>query len=338
MVKALNKTRQIILNVFISLILFAAIFYLVGFDRIYGVLLSARPEFFLMAIGMYIVVTLLMAFRIKVVLGALKERLSLFQTIPPNLAGLLASDFTPARVGYFFSAFSLSSSHNIRLEKTISAIFGPQLFDFMIKAISAAILTALIVSKAGAGGILINIVIILAAFFAITFASLLVFWPPMLQMLSPLEKMPLIPRVFAFLRGMHEHSESIWGAKWPIIGITALSWMAKGLEWYLLSRVIGIVITGDMASDILFMMVFQGAITIIQFVPSPTIAGAGASEAAFAIILLPFGVPFGTSVAFGFLTRLTMIVVDAFSLPVIVGYLHRHSVEGTLDKLLKFEH
>ena len=137
---------------------------------------------------------------------------------------------------------------------------------------------------------------------------------------------------------MHEHSASVLSVKWSIVGITAFTWMAKGLEWLLLAKAIGITISGNPLYDLFFMMVFQGAITIIQFVPSPTIAGAGASEAAFAIILLPFGVPFETSVAFGFLTRLTMIAVDMFSLPVIVQYLHKHSMEGTLDKLLKFEH
>jgi uncharacterized membrane protein YbhN (UPF0104 family) len=172
----------------------------------------------------------------------------------------------------------------------------------------------------------------------ILFASLLVFWPPMLKLLSPFERLPLVPKVFSFLRNMHEHSASVFSVKWQIIAITSFTWMAKGLEWLFLAKAIGITITGDTLYDLFFMMIFQAAITIIQFVPSPTIAGAGASEAAFAIILLPFGVPFEASVTFGFLTRLTMIVVDVFSLPVIVEYLHKHSMEGTLDKLMKMEH
>jgi hypothetical protein len=32
-----------------------------------------------------------------------------------------------------------------------------------------------------------------------------------------------------------------------------------------------------------------------------------------------------------------MIAVDVFSLPVIVEYLHKHSMEGTLDKLMGME-
>ena len=334
----MDKTHQIALNIVISLALFVAIFYLVGFDKVYSVLLTINPVFFLLAVLTYICMAVVMAYRIKVVLGAMKERLSIMEVIPPNFAGLLASDFTPARAGYFFSAFSISSRKNIALEKTIAAIFGPQLFDFMIKIASAAILSAIIVSKVGSNNILLNIAIILIAFMGILFASLLVFWPPMLKLLSPFERLPLVPKVFSFLRNMHEHSASVFSVKWQIIAITSFTWMAKGLEWLFLAKAIGITITGDTLYDLFFMMIFQAAITIIQFVPSPTIAGAGASEAAFAIILLPFGVPFEASVTFGFLTRLTMIVVDVFSLPVIVEYLHKHCMEGTLYKLMKMEH
>ncbi len=334
----MDRSQQMAMNILISLVLFIAILYLVGFDKIIHVLLTANIWFFVPALAAYLILNLLMSYRIKVVFEAMGEKLHMAQILPSNLAGLLASDFTPARVGYFFTAFSLSSRFKIKLEKAIAGIFGPQLFDFMIKAVSASILTAIIVSKFGASNIIINIIIIAAAFGAIFFAGLLVFWPPLLAMLSPFERLPIIPKIFAFIRGMHEHSASVFSVKWQIVYITVFSWIVKGSEWFFLSRALGIVITGNALYDLLFMMVFQGAITIIQFIPAPTIAGAGASEAAFAIILLPFGVPFETSVTFGFLTRLLMIVVDMFSLPVIVQYLHKHSVEVTLDKLLKMEH
>lgn len=334
----MDKTHQVILDIIISLALLGAIFYLVGFGKTVEVLVTTNIWLFALALLTYACMGTVMAFRIKVVLSAMNERLPLARLIPPNFAGLLASDFTPARVGYFFTAFSISSREKIPLEKTMAAIFGPQLFDFMIKAVSACILSAIIISKVGANNILINIVIIIAAFIGITFAGLVVFWPPMLRLLAPFEALPFVPKVFSFIRGMYEHSASVLSVKWSIIAITAFTWMAKGLEWLLLAKAIGITISGNPLYDLFFMMIFQGAITIIQFVPSPTIAGAGASEAAFAIILLPFGVPVESSVAFGFLTRLTMIGVDVFSLPVISAYLHKHSMEGTLDRLLKFEH
>lgn len=331
----MDRKLQIVLNLVVSLVLFALIIYLVGADEISNVVLNARMDLLALSVLFYLALTLIMSFRIKVVLSSMGEKLSLQKIYPSNLAGLLASDFTPARVGYFFTAFSLSSRNSIATEKTIATIFGPQLFDFLIKATSATLLTAMIVSTFGANGILLNIVLIVCSFTAILFAGLLVFYPPMLDMLSFLKVLPFAGKVFGFLRSMHQHSHRIFSVKWEIVWITLFSWLVKGTEWFLLSRAIGIEIFGDMVQDILFMMVFQGAITIIQFVPVPTLAGAGASEAGFAAILFLFGVPFEQSVAFGLLTRFVMIVADVFSIPVILEYLHKHSLEGTMDRLFR---
>lgn len=328
---------QFLLNLLVSLAIFVAVFWLVGAGRIYDTLLGARPELLALALVAYIAVTFVMAYRIKFVLAGMKERLSLMQVAPSNLAGLLASDFTPARAGYFFTSFSLSSKFGISLEKTVTAIFGPQLFDFLIKVLSAIALTILIMSKVGIGGMVLNILVVCAALGAILFAGLLVFHPPFLRHFSFAERLPVVPTLFSFLRRMHTHSGRILDLKWGVMGITMVTWLLKGVEWLCLSHALGISVTGSLPSDLVFMMVFQAAITIIQFIPTPTLAGAGASEAAFAAVLLPFGVPFESSVAFGFLTRLSMIVVDSFSLPVIVAYLHKHSMESVLERISGME-
>lgn len=328
---------QLLLNLLISLAIFVAVFCLVGAGRIYGTLLGARPELLALALIAYAAVTFVMAYRINFVLAGMGERLSVMQVAPSNLAGLLASDFTPARAGYFFTAFSLSSKFGISTDKTLTAIFGPQLFDFLIKALSAIVLTLLIISKVGAGGMAINAVVVCAALAAVLFAGLLVFHPPFLKHFSFAERLPLAPTIFSFLRRMHAHSGKILTLKWGVMGITTVTWFLKAVEWLCISYALGISVTGAITTDLLFMMVFQAAITIIQFVPTPTLAGAGASEAAFAAVLLPFGVPFESSVAFGFLTRVSMIVVDSFSVPVIAAYLHKHSLESVLKRISGME-
>jgi uncharacterized protein (TIRG00374 family) len=334
----LDQRIQLLLNLLVSLAIFAALFWLVGAGRIYETLLGAKPELLALALVAYSAVTFVMAYRIRYVLAGMKEKLSLMQVVPSNLAGLLASDFTPARAGYFFSAFSLSSKFGIATEKTVTAIFGPQLFDFLIKVFSAIALTLLIVSKVGAGSVALDILVVCAALGAILFAGLFVFHPPFLELFSFAERLPVVPILFSFLRRMHVHSGRVLDLKWGVMGLTFLAWMLKGTEWLFLSRALGISVTGSLPTDLVFMMAFQAAITLIQFVPSPTLAGAGASEAAFAAVLLPFGIPFETSVAFGFLTRLSMIVVDSLSLPVIVAYLHKHSMESILERISGLGH
>lgn len=327
-----------LLNLALSLAVFAAIFWLVGMDKISAVLATVDPSLIALAVATYFLVTAGMSYRIMIVLRSMGEKLGFMHAAPSNLAGMLASDFTPARVGYFFTALSLSSSHGIKLEKAFVAIFGPQLFDFLIKTLAAAALTVIIVQRTGTSDVLVNVTIIAAALSAILCAAVLVFHPPSLGWLSPLERLPLASRAFPFLRRMHEHSDRILSVKWQVVGITFFTWFLKGVEWLLLSRAVGIAISGDVLYDLAFMMVFQGALTIIQFIPGPTIAGAGASEAAFAAVLLAFGVPFESSVTFGFLTRAVMVAVDVFSLPVIVGYLRTHTLENSLGKILSMRH
>jgi len=334
----LNKIHQILLKFIISIALFAVILYFVGVEHVIDVLLHANPELLAIAVVLYILLTLVMSFRIKLVLGSIGNKLSLFQIFPSNLAGLLASDFTPARIGYFFTAFSLSSKHQIPMERMIVALLGPQLFDFMIKATSAAILTYLVMSHVGLDGWLFNVILLVAVFFAIIFAGLLVFYPPFLDKLSFMSHLPVMSSVFNFLRKMHLHSDKVLKVKFEVIAITFFSWVVKATEWLCLAKAININITGDLISDFFFMMIFQAALTIVQFIPIPTLAGAGASEAGFGTVLLIFGVPLELSVTFALLTRFVMIVVDAFSLPVILSYIQTHKVENVLEKMQKISH
>lgn len=333
----MEKRFQLLLNLILSIAIFAVIFQLVGFDKIGAVLANAKPEFFILAILAYVMLNIIMAYRIKIVLESIGDKLGTLQIFQSSLAGMLASDFTPARVGYFFTAFSLSVRHKIAFEKTLLSIFGPQLFDFMIKVTSAAIFLYLILSMAGGGDLLMNATVLIIFACGIIAAALLVFHPPLLKALSPLESLPFVPKAFNFIRKMHLHSSKVLAIKWKIAAVTLAGWFVKGLEWLFLSKAVGIQLSGDPVEDVLFMMVFQAALTIIQFLPIPTLAGAGASEAGFAAALLPFGIPIETAVTFGFLTRVVMIAVDSFSLPVLLNYLHNHSLESSLDKVFGLE-
>lgn len=321
------------------MLVFALILYLTGPEKIISAILSADYPLLALAVLLYLLVNLAMSYRIKVVLQSMGDRHGLSGVFPSNMAGMLASDFTPARAGYFFTAFSLSSKLGIPLEKTLISIFGPQLFDFLIKVTSASLLLLLLLSKSGIENVLLNALLVAAFLAAIIFAGLLVFYPPLLKRLSFLEPLPFAKKAFNFLKKMHEHSHLVWAIKGRIALITFASWAFKGAEWFAIARALGISITGDPLQDFLIVMVFQAAVTILQFLPLPTIAGAGASEAGFAALLLPFGIPLEQSISFGFLTRLLMIVVDTIlGLPVILDYLHRHSLESSLKSVLGVEH
>jgi uncharacterized protein (TIRG00374 family) len=330
----LDRKTKLLLKLFFSLLLFVAIFYFVGFQKITALVLAMDPWLFLLAILSYILVLFAMSLRIEVVLDSIGEKVSLREIFPSNLAGMLASDFTPARVGYFFTAFSLSSSFGIKLEKTFLSIFGPQLLDFVIKLSSATILLMIIFGRLGADGLAFNLVFLLITLAAIVFSGLLVFHPPFMRRLRFLEHLPLASKCFSFLSRMHTYSDRLLSIKWKITGVTLLAWFLKGAHWMLLSKAVGFSIMDNIFLDFVFIMLFQAAITLIQFFPLPTLAGAGASEAGFAAILYLFGLPLEVGVTFGFMTRVVMIVVDAFSLPMLYDFVQKHGVDDFLSKLL----
>lgn len=329
----MDQKIKLFLNLLFSIAVFAAILYFIGFDRIVSVLAGMDPLLFALAVIAYVLVNIAMSLRIRIVLRKLGEKVGLLQVFPSSLAGMLASDFTPARSGYFFTAFSLSSRFGIKLEKTVLAIFGPQLLDFMIKVVSAALLMMLVMGRLGMDSMLLNLALLLAVLSAIIFAGLVVFYPPLLARLRFLEPLPFASKIFSFISRMHEHSGHLLSIKGRIAAATALSWTLKATEWFLLSLALGISVTGSWTTDFLFMMVFQASITMIQFLPLPTLAGAGASEAGFAAILYLFGVPLDVGVVFGFLTRFVMILVDAFSLPVLYEFVHRYGMDSLLARL-----
>ncbi len=324
----------------ISLLVFAAIFHFVGVDKIVSVLLNANPLLLLAGILTYILLNIMMSWRISAILESIGHKFSIKQIFQINLGGMLASDFTPARAGYFFTAFSIASKFGLELEKPMIAIFGPQIFDFMIKAASAGIIIFIILGKSEvANDMLLNAAMIITFFGALLFVGALVFYPPLLARFAFLERFPAIPTMFGFLRRMHQHIDRVLAIKWKIILITFATWIVKGFEWFFLSRALGISVSGgDALSDLLFMMIFQASVTIIQFLPIPTLAGAGASEAGFAAILMVFGVPLEVGVSFGFLTRFVMIAIDMFGLPTLLDYLQKHSLESSLEGLGSMGH
>ncbi len=306
-----------------SIAIFALLFYLVGIDKIITVLFRIDKNLLAIGIFFYIMVNLSMSLRIKVSLESIGKKLGILEIFKSNMAGMLASDFTPSRAGYLLTAFSISSRNNIDLDKTMLAIVGPQLIDFSVKATSAAILLSVMISATSSDGMLVNAALILTVISGVAFAGLLIFYPPFLERIRFLERIPLMSGALAFLSKMHIHSNKLFSVKGRIFLVTMLSWLLKGTEWFILAQALGMEITGNLIYDFSFMMVLQAAVTILQFLPLPTIAGAGASEAGFAAILLFFGVPAEIGISFGFLTRIVMIIVDVFSLPVIFDLIHK---------------
>jgi len=328
-----------LLNILFSIIILLLIFYLIDVNTLVNVLVNVNLFYVALAIFFYIILNILMSLRIKVILDGLGNEVPLKETIISSFTGMLASDFTPARSGYFFTAFDLSSRLKLPLENTMISIFGPQLLEFTIKSLCVGILAVFVLSQFEIFEDQSIYIILSAAliFLVVLFFGMLLFSKGFLKKFSFIKKLPLGGKFFSLFHMMQANSGVLLKKKYQIIGLTLGSWFLKTCEWFCLAKSLNISLF-DPVLEFLFIGVFQASVTLIHFMPIPTIAGMGTSEAAFGVILLLFGVPIETGVAFGLLTRGLMIFVDfIFGVGNLSVYIRREKIKGILDDIQDVE-
>ena len=214
------------------------------------------------------------------------------------------------------------------------AIFGPQLIEFAIKVICSSLLVLLIMNQFSifSGQEWLVVLSLLMITCVIGFFLALLFHPTLLNRFSFIKKLGPAKKVFFLFQLMRDNS-NIMVKKLPIILLLTLgSWFTKGVEWFLIAKAFGIVVM-DPWLDIGFFLLFHPFITFIHFLPLPTLAGTGTGEAAASGILALFGIPLGVGIAFGFLTRTMMIVVDLVGLFAIIPLIKKEKLGNMLSEI-----
>ncbi len=336
----MKNLKDYIINIGITIIIFAIILSIFDISKIIQIILNSNYYFIFAALLLYIILLAVMSIRIREVLVSLDYKFKFIEIFKSNLAGMLASDFTPARSGYFLTAFSLSTKEKIPINDSILTILGPQLFDFTIKAFSLAMMMVIIIDKIEGlkNNIFATIVAIFSIIFVILFLCCLLFMEGFLQKFSFIKKIPLGTKFYSLFDLMQKKSHKLFNIKWKIIGITLTSWAIKGLEWFLIAKALGIVIFDGGILDYLFILIFQGTTTLIQFIPLPTLAGGGASELGFSIILVLFGVSPETGIVFGIITRFVMIIIDSFGAFELIGFIKKEGIKKIFKEISSIDH
>lgn len=331
----MKNLKEYFANILVTVLAFAVIFYFFDLEKIIEITVNSDYYLIFAAIIVYFIVVSLMVARIKIILDKLKYHPPILSIMESNLAGMLASDFTPARSGYFFTAFSLSSKHKIPINDSVLTIFGPQLLDFSIKAISLVLMFVLILNNFGMlnENLVLTILSIACIFLAIGFFGALIFAKGFIEKFSFIKKLPFGNKIYSLFDLMQKKSYKLMDIKWKIILITICSWLTKAFEWFLVARALNIFIFDGGVLDYLFIIIVHGSVTLIHFIPLPTIAGSGASEIGFSGILYLFGVPLETGITFAIITRLVMIIVDVFGIWEILRYVRKEGIAGILKEI-----
>ena len=127
------------INIIISIALVISILYYVGVADVISSLYSVNIWLLLLSMIFLLIMDLLMSYRIKIVLDYLKDGTSFLNILKAHFVGMLSADFTPARSGYFATAGVLHYKYNVTSEHAMVSIFGPQIFDFVLKLIAGTL-------------------------------------------------------------------------------------------------------------------------------------------------------------------------------------------------------
>jgi len=303
---------KILISLSIGIGLLYAVLWYGGISEVLNVLSKANVFYLSIGVLLWVLLNFVLSIRIKKILEYLGHRINYTESFLSHMAGVLASDITPARVGYFSTAFLFKKEHNIPVTKGVMALFGPQLFEFLGKVIiSFALFSVLIRTVAPSEQqLLLFIIFGLLAGIGLILILLAIISERFINRLRFLEMVPGIKHGYRMLVSLNEHGHSLIN-KWKLIWATILiAWLLKGAEWYLVLHALNITLFANPIFEILFLGCFQSFIFFLQFIPLPTVAGTGFTEGVSTGILILFGINPAAAVGFSVLTRLITLVVD----------------------------
>jgi uncharacterized protein (TIRG00374 family) len=309
------------------IVLVGGLLWYVGIDSLATTLGTIKLEYLALSFLAYFGINLLFAVRLLRVLKKDGVSLSFGKTLLAHYAGMLTSDVTPGRSGYFLTPVYLKNQ-DVPTSKSLSGILGIQTIEFLAKVaggIGAVIFLIQTVPQssweqfgnlhglnlglltAGLGiTVMLAGALVLAAFTwsrrAMTF-------------FDRLANSRFLKRFTGGLMGkLEEYKDSAQKTRRSIPEITAITlacWILKGFEWYFLGLALGIT-----QIPWIGYLLIHPLVTALAFVPI-TPAGVGVQEFGILGIFALLAVNGQTALAFALLSRILLIVEDLIGVPQI---------------------
>jgi len=311
----MKRNVLLAVNIIISIILVSVILYYVGVTDVIQSLSSVNLWLLLLSVLFLLVMDLLMSYRIKIVLDYLKDGTSFINILKSHFVGMLSADFTPARSGYFATAGVLHYKYGVTSEHAMVSIFGPQIFDFALKLIAGTLGIIYILYRfigPAQGWIIILGSVVMSLIVALML--LLLFSVRFLRLFSFSEKFPLVSSGYSLFVRMQDKSHAIVKKTPELLVLLLLTWSAKAISWYFVAKSVGITVNTEFP-EVFFYFFLQPLVTMLEFIPSPTIAGLGLSEGGTTAIFSFFGVPAAVAATFALLARFKTTFVHLPAVP-----------------------
>lgn len=255
-------------------------------------------RFILLAAFCYFLNNLLMAYRIKRILLVMGENIRLRVVFFSHMAGMLLSDFTPARSGYLYVALALDEN-DVPLEKGIATITSTYLYDLTFKMIVAILGAYFLYSYIFADRVGFAIIATFLMILGIIAGYCIVMYPG-LRIKAFLQKKEFFNKILVF----GERSRSIQKYAPFILSITLVGWILRGLQWFLVALAIGGIFLSPI--NALFL---NPLLTLFSLIPL-TPAGWGIQEAGIVFVFTAIGIGAAAAASFALITRLVEVGVD----------------------------
>lgn len=292
------KIIQILLAAVIILLLLGSMDYI----QASTIFLNLDWFFLLAACLCYVFNNILMAIRLKTVLTHLGNKIRLKISFLSHMSGMILSDFTPGRSGYFYVAFALAKK-GVPLPRGLAAIMSTYIYDLLFK-ISLALIAVyyLYTTITGLPVGYITYLVVILLLLVIAGYYLIMNPGPVLQAYCEKSK------YLQYILDLGEQSRAIQKISPYIISISFAGWVFRGLEWFFIAKALGNVTMGLVDA-----LLLNPLLTMLSFMPV-TPAGLGIQEAGIAGILVLMGIGLTSATAFAFLTRFIEIVIDLIGL------------------------
>jgi len=284
--------------------------------------------FILLAGLCYFLNNLLMAYRIKKILFAMGENIRLRVTFFSHMAGMLLSDFTPARSGYLYVAIALND-RDVPMEKGIATITSTYLYDLTFKMIVAILGAYFLYSYIFADRLSFAIIMTFLLIIAVI-AGYVIIMHPGERVRTFLQKREFLKKILVF----GEQSRSIQKYAPFILSITLIGWILRGLQWFLI-----VLSMHQFFLNPLDALLLNPLLTLFSLIPL-TPAGWGIQEAGIVLVFTAMGISSTIATSFALITRLVEVGVDLLGLKKFLAYPLKNTsllsfyntIEGDIDE------
>ncbi|VVB98503.1 Lysylphosphatidylglycerol synthase TM region [uncultured archaeon] len=309
-IKKITDQRHLILDTAISLAIVAVVFYFIGVDAIVREFSHLNYLYLLVSAGFLVLMYVGMTARLHLVLSELGVKLRFRDIFKVHVMGMLLADFTPARAGYFAVAYGLTKKYKVPEEKSMIAVLGPQIYDFMLKVVvGTAGLFYLLNTylKISHSEILFLGALVMAGMIAVM--VLLLFSKRFLAFFSFTRRIAFADKVLSIFEKAQQNSKVILHHFPSLFFLLMFTWSMKAISWFFVAKALGITLFVDFP-EVFAYFFLQPLLTLLEFIPSPTLAGLGLSEGGGVLIFSLFGIGAAKAASFVFLARVKTIIVN----------------------------